>query len=100
MSDLTKSFIVWVLLPTNRKLPSELGNDHYAFHVSVLIKCLAGVPTVVPVSDVRLSDDLQVIEEPVEILDQSVKWLRWSRVPLVKVRWRSMHGPEFRWKWS
>lgn len=80
------------------ELPPELGNVHNTFHVSVLKKCLADVPTVVPVSDVRISDDLQIIEEPIEIMDRSVKQLRQSCVPLVRVRWRSRNGHEFTWE--
>ncbi|GJW45493.1 putative reverse transcriptase domain-containing protein [Tanacetum coccineum] len=41
---------------------------------------------------------LQFVEEPVEIMDQEVKRLRQSRVPIVNVRWNSRKGPEFTWE--
>ncbi|GKF37402.1 hypothetical protein Tco_0114160 [Tanacetum coccineum] len=30
--------------------------------------------------------------------DREVKWLKRSRIPLVKVRWNSKRGPEFTWE--
>ena len=80
------------------ELPPELGNVHNTFHVSNLKKCLATVPPIVPVSDVRINDNLQIIDEPLEILDRSIKQMRRSRVPLVKVRWSSSHGRELTWE--
>ncbi|GJS20558.1 hypothetical protein Tco_0449190 [Tanacetum coccineum] len=41
---------------------------------------------------------LHFLEEPVEIIDREVKSLKHSRIPLVKVRWDSKHGPEFTWE--
>ncbi|GJY88052.1 putative reverse transcriptase domain-containing protein [Tanacetum coccineum] len=38
---------------------------------------------------------LQFVEEPVEIMDREVKWLKRSRIPIIKVRWNSRRGPEF-----
>ncbi|GKG04493.1 hypothetical protein Tco_0314880, partial [Tanacetum coccineum] len=32
------------------------------------------------------------------IMDRDVKSLKRSRIPLVKVRWDSKHGPEFTWE--
>ncbi|GJX47224.1 putative reverse transcriptase domain-containing protein [Tanacetum coccineum] len=46
----------------------------------------------------HFDDKIQFIEEPVEIMDQEVKQLRHSRVPIVKVRWNSKRGPEFTWE--
>ncbi|GJW54099.1 hypothetical protein Tco_0098184 [Tanacetum coccineum] len=41
---------------------------------------------------------LQIVEEPVEIMDREVKRLKQSRFPLIKVRWNSKRGPEFTWE--
>ncbi|GKF17776.1 hypothetical protein Tco_0062694, partial [Tanacetum coccineum] len=41
---------------------------------------------------------LQFVEEPVEIIEQEIKRLKRSRIPLVKVRWNSRRGPEFIWE--
>nr|GEW63399.1 putative reverse transcriptase domain-containing protein [Tanacetum cinerariifolium] len=38
------------------------------------------------------------MEEPVKIIDREVKWLRNSRVLIVKVQWNSRRGPEFTWE--
>ncbi|GJU62195.1 putative reverse transcriptase domain-containing protein [Tanacetum coccineum] len=37
----------------------------------------------------------QEFNEPEEIMDREVKKLKQSRIPIVKVRWNSMRGPEF-----
>ncbi|GJZ16588.1 hypothetical protein Tco_0552265 [Tanacetum coccineum] len=41
---------------------------------------------------------ISFVEEPVEIMDREVKWLKQSRIPIVKVRWNSRRGPEFTWE--
>ncbi|GJY60815.1 hypothetical protein Tco_0461472 [Tanacetum coccineum] len=38
------------------------------------------------------------VEEPIEIMEQEIKQLKRSRIPLVKVRWNSRRGPEFTWE--
>nr|GFA46920.1 putative reverse transcriptase domain-containing protein [Tanacetum cinerariifolium] len=43
----------------------------------------------------HLDDKLHFVEEPVEIVNCEVKWLKQSQIPLVKVRWNSKRGPEF-----
>ncbi|GKE93054.1 putative reverse transcriptase domain-containing protein [Tanacetum coccineum] len=45
-----------------------------------------------------LDDKLNFVQEPVEIMDQEVKQLRQSSIPIVKVRWNSKRGPEFTWE--
>jgi len=79
-------------------LPPELGNVHNTFHVSNLKKCLAHVPEIIPVADVRVDDKLQIVNEPIAILDRDSKRTRHSRIPIVKVQWNSTHGPEFTWE--
>ncbi|GKA82663.1 hypothetical protein Tco_0789411 [Tanacetum coccineum] len=46
----------------------------------------------------HIDDKLHFIEEPVEIMDRKVKWLKQSRIPIGKVRWNSRRGPEFTWE--
>nr|GEY24689.1 putative reverse transcriptase domain-containing protein [Tanacetum cinerariifolium] len=46
----------------------------------------------------KIDDKLNFIEEPIEIMDQEIKWLKQSRIPIVKVRWNSRRGPEFTWE--
>ncbi|GJU97749.1 putative reverse transcriptase domain-containing protein [Tanacetum coccineum] len=80
------------------ELPKELSRVHNMFHVSNLKKCYADEPLAVPLDGLHFDDKLQFLEEPVEIMDREVKWLRRSRIPIVKVRWNSRRGPEFTWE--
>ncbi|GJU13507.1 hypothetical protein Tco_1173630 [Tanacetum coccineum] len=52
----------------------------------------------VPLDGLHLDDKLHFVEEPLEIVGCEVKWLKRSRIPLVKVRWNSKRGPEFTWE--
>nr|GFA08030.1 putative reverse transcriptase domain-containing protein [Tanacetum cinerariifolium] len=63
----------------------------------------------VPLDGLHFDDKLHFVEEPVEIVDREVKRLKrsqWkfqvedkrSQIPLVKVRWNSKRGPEFKWE--
>ncbi|GJT03315.1 hypothetical protein Tco_0824484 [Tanacetum coccineum] len=67
------------------ELPEELSRVHNTFHVSNLKKCHADEPLAVPLDGLHFDDKLQFVEEPVEIMDRKVKWLKQSRIPLVKV---------------
>ncbi|GJX58085.1 hypothetical protein Tco_0289475 [Tanacetum coccineum] len=73
----------------------ELSRVHNTFHVSNLKKCYADEPLAVPLDGLHFDDKLHFVEEPVEIMDREVKWLKQIRIPLVKVRWNSKQGPEF-----
>nr|GEV19123.1 retrovirus-related Pol polyprotein from transposon TNT 1-94 [Tanacetum cinerariifolium] len=39
-----------------------------------------------------------VPKEPMEILEREIKELKWSRIPIVKVRWNLKRGPRFYWE--
>nr|GEZ35469.1 reverse transcriptase domain-containing protein [Tanacetum cinerariifolium] len=67
-------------------LLEELSRVHNTFHVSNLKKCHADEPLAVPLDGLHVEDKLHFIEEPVEIMDRKVKWLKRSHIPLVKVR--------------
>ncbi|GJY24729.1 putative reverse transcriptase domain-containing protein [Tanacetum coccineum] len=80
------------------ELPQELSRVHNTFHVSNLKKCYSDEPLAVPLEGLHVDDKLRFVEEPVEIMDREVKWLKQSRIPIVKVRWNSKRGPEFMWE--
>ncbi|GKE30311.1 putative reverse transcriptase domain-containing protein [Tanacetum coccineum] len=76
----------------------KLSRVHHTFHVSNLKKCYADKPLVMPLKGIHVDDKLQIMEEPVEIMEREIKRLKRSRIPLVKVRWNSRRGPEFTWE--
>ncbi|GJW60149.1 putative reverse transcriptase domain-containing protein [Tanacetum coccineum] len=80
------------------ELPQELSMVHNTFHVFNLKKCYTDEPLVIPLEGLHVDDKLQVMEEPVEIIEWEIKRLKRSRIPLVKVRWNSRRGPEFTWE--
>ncbi|GJU63499.1 putative reverse transcriptase domain-containing protein [Tanacetum coccineum] len=67
------------------ELPGELKGIHSTFHVSNLKKCLADENPIILLDEIQLDDKLYFIEELVEIVDQEVKRLKRSRIPIVKV---------------
>ncbi|GJZ21879.1 putative reverse transcriptase domain-containing protein [Tanacetum coccineum] len=80
------------------ELPEELKNVHNTFHVSNLKICLSDESLVILIKELRLDDKLNLVEEPVEIMDREVKQLKQSCIPIVKVRWNSKRGPELTWE--
>nr|GFA19506.1 putative reverse transcriptase domain-containing protein [Tanacetum cinerariifolium] len=67
------------------ELPEELSNVHNTFHVFNLKKCLSDESLVIPMKELQLDDKLNFMEEPVEIMNQEVKQLRQSRIPIIKI---------------
>ncbi|GJX11693.1 RNA-directed DNA polymerase, eukaryota [Tanacetum coccineum] len=58
-------------------------------------KCLSDEPLAVPLDEIHIDDKLCFVEEPVEIMDREVKWLKESRIPIIKVLWNSRRGLSF-----
>nr|GEV73596.1 putative reverse transcriptase domain-containing protein [Tanacetum cinerariifolium] len=77
------------------ELPEQLSRVHGTFHVSNLKKCLSDEPLAISLDEVHIDDKLCFVKEPVEFMDREVKWLKQSRIPIIKVRWNSRRGPEF-----
>ncbi|GJY22124.1 hypothetical protein Tco_0394690 [Tanacetum coccineum] len=80
------------------ELPEKLSRVHRTFHVSNLKKCLSEEPLTIPLDEIHVDDKLNIIEEPVEVMDREVKGLKQSRIPIVKVHWNSRRGPEYTWE--
>nr|GEU52044.1 retrotransposon protein, putative, Ty3-gypsy subclass [Tanacetum cinerariifolium] len=59
---------------------------------------LCDEPIAITLDEIQIDDKLNLIEEPVEIMDREVKRLKQSRIPIMKVRWNSRRGPEFTWE--
>ncbi|GJU52320.1 hypothetical protein Tco_1226034 [Tanacetum coccineum] len=66
--------------------------------LEALKKCYADEPLVVSLEGIHVDDKLQFVEEPIEIMEQEIKRLKRSQIPLVKVRWNSRRDPEFTWE--
>nr|GEV98211.1 hypothetical protein [Tanacetum cinerariifolium] len=62
------------------ELPQELDRVHSTFHVSNLKKCYSDEPLAIPLDGLHIDDKLRFVEEPVEIMDREVKWLKRSRI--------------------
>ncbi|GJX43650.1 putative reverse transcriptase domain-containing protein [Tanacetum coccineum] len=73
------------------ELPQQLSKVHSTFHVSNLKKCLCDETLVIPLDEIQIDDKLYYIEEPIEIMDQEVKRLIQSRIPIVKY---TAHPPD------
>ncbi|GJR18475.1 putative reverse transcriptase domain-containing protein [Tanacetum coccineum] len=77
------------------ELLEELSNIYSTFHISNLKKYLSDESLVIPMNELWLDDKLNFVDEPIEIIDQKVKQLRQSRIPIVKLKWNSKRGPKF-----
>ncbi|KAJ9535831.1 hypothetical protein OSB04_un001012 [Centaurea solstitialis] len=80
------------------RLPEEMSEIHNTFHVSNLKKCITDESQVIPLEEVFVDKTLCFVEEPIEILDKEVKKLKRSKIPIVKVHWKSRRGPEYTWE--
>ncbi|KAJ9542011.1 hypothetical protein OSB04_028517 [Centaurea solstitialis] len=77
------------------KLPrTKKGHDS----IWVIVDRLTKAAHFLPIREIQIDEQLRAAEEPIEILDREIKRLRHSKIPIVKVRWNSRHGPEFTWE--
>ncbi|KAL0322385.1 UNVERIFIED_CONTAM: Transposon Tf2-11 polyprotein [Sesamum calycinum] len=73
-------------------LPAELSQIHDVFQVSMLRRYRSDPSHILREPEIEVSEGLTYVEEPIEILDRSIKKLRNKEIPMVKVRW-SHHSP-------
>nr|GEY15766.1 putative reverse transcriptase domain-containing protein [Tanacetum cinerariifolium] len=78
--------------------PEELNVVRDMLHVSNLKKCLADPTLQEPLDEIQIDSKLNIVEEPMEILDREFKKLKLSRISIIKVRWNSKRGPKFMWE--
>ncbi|GKD13034.1 hypothetical protein Tco_1197441, partial [Tanacetum coccineum] len=78
--------------------PEEFDGVHDTYYVSNLKKCLADPTLQVPLDEIRVDDKLNLVEEPVEILEREFKKMKRSRMAIIKVWWNLKRGPEFTWE--
>nr|GEU51308.1 putative reverse transcriptase domain-containing protein [Tanacetum cinerariifolium] len=96
-----KSLVCWSEVGDSQLTSPELIHDTTEKIVQIknrLLKCLAEDDVFVPIDEIQLDDKLHMIEEPVKVIDRDVKRLKQSRMPIVKVRWKSQRGPKFTWE--
>nr|GEU82669.1 putative reverse transcriptase domain-containing protein [Tanacetum cinerariifolium] len=80
------------------ELSQQLSRVHNTFHVSNLKECLSDEPLVILLDEIHIDDKLYFVKEPVEIIDREVKRIKKSRIPIIRVRWKSRRGLEFTWE--
>ena len=66
-------------------LPPELARIHDVFHVSMLRRYRSDPSHIIKDSEVKISENLSYVEEPMSIVDCKVKQLRKREIPMVKV---------------
>ncbi|GJS57450.1 putative reverse transcriptase domain-containing protein [Tanacetum coccineum] len=76
------------------ELPEKLNRVHSMFHVSNLKKYLADEPFAIPLDEIQIDKKLHFIEEHVEIMDREIKGLKQSRIPIVKLKEKSISEVE------
>nr|GEZ25587.1 putative reverse transcriptase domain-containing protein [Tanacetum cinerariifolium] len=66
------------------ELPQQLSRVYSTFHVSIISKFLSYEQLAIPLDEIHIDDKLHFIEEPMEIMDRKVKWLKQIRIPIIK----------------
>lgn len=77
--------------------PQELNNIHNVFQVLNLKKSLSEDMLVVLLNGIQINVKLNIVEEPIEIMDREVKRHKQSHIPIFMVPWNSKRGPKYTW---
>ncbi|GKF63008.1 hypothetical protein Tco_0183062 [Tanacetum coccineum] len=97
--DRQKSFRLGIKLCLKFRLRKKSAKQGSQYILCIqLEKVFADEPLAVPLDGLHFDNKIQFVEEPIEIMDRKVKWLRKSRVPIVKVGWNFKRGLEFTWE--
>ncbi|GKC62416.1 putative reverse transcriptase domain-containing protein [Tanacetum coccineum] len=72
------------------------GVIHFGKRGKLNLRSVFDESLVIPLDEIQIDDKLHFVEEPVEILDREVKRLKQIRILIIKVRWNSKKGLEFR----
>lgn len=79
-------------------LPSNMGQVHNVFHMSMLGGYLQDLSHIIDYHEHTLDDNLVYEEKPFQILDRQLKQLRNKAIPMVKVEWQEHNGKEAIWE--
>ena len=79
-------------------LPPSLDGVHNVFHVSQLRRYVKDDSHILDHSELELQPDLSYQEQPMAILDRSVKTLKNKDIPLVLVSWNRQVPGEATWE--
>ena len=79
-------------------LPPSLEGVHNVFHISQLRKYVKDESHILDHSELELQPDLSNKEQPMAILDRSVKILKNRAIPLVLVSWNRQALGEATWE--
>ena len=79
-------------------LPPSLERVHNVFHVSQLRLYHPDPSHILEFGEVDISEDMAIVEIPVQILERGEKLLRGKRIPLVRVLWRHRGIEEETWE--
>nr|GEW41506.1 reverse transcriptase domain-containing protein [Tanacetum cinerariifolium] len=101
LEDMIRACVIDFRKGWDRHLPLVEFSYNNSYHTSIKaapFEALYGQkyePLAIPLDEIQINDKLHSIEEPVKVMDREVKRLNQSRIPIVKVRWNSIRGPEF-----
>jgi hypothetical protein len=68
------------------ELSAQLSDVHDVFHVSQLKKCLCVPEEQIPMEDLNAKEDLSYQEDPIKILEMSIRLTRNKRIKMSKVQ--------------
>nr|GEX25856.1 putative reverse transcriptase domain-containing protein [Tanacetum cinerariifolium] len=103
LEDMLRACVIDFRSSWDKHLPLVKFSYNNSYHASIKAApfealCFVNDDVVIPLDDVQLDDKLHFVKKPVKIIDREVKWLKQSRILIVKVHWHSRWGPEFTWE--